>query len=42
MWSAWDVLQILFLTIVAVVVFLPLVALAAQRLLYPKAAFVQV
>ncbi len=41
-WSAWDVLQILFLTIVAIVVFLPLVALAAQRLLYPKAEFVQV
>ena len=42
MWSGWDVLQILFLTIVAVIVFLPLVALAAQRLLYPKAAFLQV
>lgn len=42
LWSGWDVLQILFLTIVAVIVFLPLVALAAQRLLYPKAAFLQV
>jgi uncharacterized protein len=36
------VLQIVFLTVVAVVVFLPVVALAAQRLLYPKAAFLQV
>jgi uncharacterized protein len=36
------VLQIVFLTIVAVVVFLPVVALAAQRLLYPKVAFLQV
>lgn len=41
-WSGWDVLQIVFLTIVAVAVFLPLVALAAQRLLYPKVAFLQV
>ena len=35
-------LQIVFLTIVAVVVFLPVVALAAQRLLYPQIAFLQV
>ena len=41
-WSGWDVLQIVFLTIVAVAVFLPVVALAAQRLLYPKVAFLQV
>jgi len=41
-WSGWDVLQIVFLTIVAVAVFLPVVAVAAQRLLYPKVAFLQV
>jgi hypothetical protein len=41
-WSGWDVLQIVFLTIVAVVVFLPVVALAARRLLYPEVAFLQV
>jgi membrane protease YdiL (CAAX protease family) len=41
-WSGWDVLQIFCLAIVAVMVFLPLVALVAQRLLYPKATFVQV
>lgn len=35
-------LQIFCLAIVAVMVFLPLVALVAQRLLYPKATFVQV
>jgi uncharacterized protein len=36
------VLQIVFLTIVSVMVFLPVVALAAQRLLYPKVAFLEV
>jgi membrane protease YdiL (CAAX protease family) len=36
------VLQIVLLTIVSVVVLLPVVALAAQRLLYPKIAFLQV
>jgi uncharacterized protein len=41
-WSGWDVLQIVFLTIGSVVIFLPLVALAAQRLFYPKVAFVEV
>lgn len=35
-------LQILFLTIASVAIFLPVVAFAAQRLLYPKVAFVQV
>ena len=35
-------LQIVFLTIVSVIVLLPVVALAAQRLLYPKIAFLQV
>ena len=35
-------LQIVFLTIGSVVIFLPLVALAAQRLFYPKVAFVEV
>jgi len=41
-WSGWDVLQIVFLTIVSVIVFLPVVAVATQRLLYPKATFFQV
>jgi membrane protease YdiL (CAAX protease family) len=36
------VLQIVFLTIVSVIVLLPVVALAAQRLLYPRIAFLQV
>jgi len=36
------VLQIVFLTIVSVVVFLPVVAVVAQRLLYPKVAILQV
>jgi len=36
------VLQIVFLTVVAVAVFLPVVALAAQQLLYPKVALLQV
>jgi uncharacterized protein len=35
-WSGWEVLQIALLTIVSVSVLLPLLALAAQRLLYPK------
>ena len=35
-------LQIVFLTIVSVIVFLPVVALAAQRLLYPKVAILEV
>jgi membrane protease YdiL (CAAX protease family) len=41
-WSGWDVLQIVFLTVAAVAVFLPVVAVAAQRLLYPKDAFLEV
>ena len=41
-WNGWDVLQIVFLTIGSVVIFLPLVALAAQRLFYPKVAFVEI
>ena len=41
-WSGWDVLQIVLLTLVSVFVFLPAVAFAAQRFLYPKAAFLQV
>jgi uncharacterized protein len=41
-WSGWDVLQIVFLTIASVAVFLPLVALAAQRLLYRNVVFSQV
>jgi membrane protease YdiL (CAAX protease family) len=41
-WSGWDVLQIVFVTIVAVIVFLPVVALVVQRLLYPNVALLQV
>jgi membrane protease YdiL (CAAX protease family) len=41
-WTGWDVLQIVLLTIVSVMVFLPVVAFAAQRFLYPKVAFVDV
>jgi len=41
-WTGWDVLQIVLVTIVAVVVFLPLVALTVQRLLYPHVAVLQV
>jgi hypothetical protein len=42
LWSGWDVLQIVFLTIVSIIVFLPVVAAVAQRLLYPKIEFLQV
>jgi CAAX protease family protein len=41
-WSGWDVLQIIFLTIATVAIFLPLVGFVAQRLLYPRVALVQV
>jgi membrane protease YdiL (CAAX protease family) len=41
-WSGWDVLQIVFLTIVSVVIFLPVAAVVAQRLLYPKIALLEV
>ncbi|MGB7584206.1 MAG: type II CAAX endopeptidase family protein, partial [Terriglobales bacterium] len=41
-WSGWDVLQIALLTIASIVVLLLLSAFAAQRLLYPHAAFVEV
>jgi len=41
-WSGWDVLQIAVLTIVSIVVFLLVIAAAAQRLLYPRLAFVDV
>jgi membrane protease YdiL (CAAX protease family) len=41
-WSGWDVLQIVLLTMVSVFVFLPVVAFAAQRFLYPKVPFLQV
>jgi membrane protease YdiL (CAAX protease family) len=41
-WSGWDVLQIAILTIVAVVFFLPLLAFAAKRLLYPRVPLVDV
>jgi membrane protease YdiL (CAAX protease family) len=42
LWSGWDVLQIVLLTIVSIMVFLPLVGFFAQRFLYPKVAFVDV
>jgi membrane protease YdiL (CAAX protease family) len=42
LWSGWDVLQIVLLTIVSVMVFLPFVGFFAQRFLYPKVAFVDV
>lgn len=41
-WSGWDVLLIVLLTVVAALVFLPVVGWAAQRLLYPKVAIRQV
>jgi len=41
-WSGWDVLQIAFLTIVSVIVLLPLLAFAAQRVLYPKVPLIEV
>lgn len=41
-WSGWDVLQIIFLTIASVAIFLPVVGFVAQHLLYPHVAFVQV
>jgi uncharacterized protein len=41
-WGGWDVLQIAVLTIVSIMVFLVAIAAAAQRLLYPRLAFVEV
>ena len=41
-WSGWDVLQIVLLTLASVLVFLSLVGVAAQRLLYPKTPIVEV
>jgi uncharacterized protein len=41
-WSGWDVLQIALLTVASVVIFLLLSAFAAQRVLYPRTAFVDV
>jgi uncharacterized protein len=41
-WTGWDVLQIVALTLVSVFVFLSLVGVAAQRLLYPKIAILEV
>lgn len=41
-WGGWEVLQIVLLTLASVFVFLPVVAFAAQRLFYPKVAFVEV
>jgi uncharacterized protein len=42
LWSGWDVLQIVFLTIASVFVFLALVGIAAHRLFYPKVPIVEV
>jgi uncharacterized protein len=42
LWSGWDVLQIVFLTIASVFVFLALVGVAAHRLFYPKVPIVEV
>ena len=41
-WTGLDVLQIAVLTIVSIMIFLPTVAAAAQRLLYPRLGFVEV
>jgi len=41
-WSGWDVLQIAVLTIVSILVLAMLVGFAAQRLLYPHAAYMDV
>jgi membrane protease YdiL (CAAX protease family) len=41
-WSGWDVLQLVFLTVAAGFIFLPVVALTVQRLLYPNATLLQV
>jgi len=41
-WSGWDVLQLAILTIVSIIVFLLLSAIAAQRFLYPRLPFVEV
>jgi len=41
-WGGWDVLQIVFLTLVSVFVFLSLVGVAVQRLLYPKIPILEV
>jgi len=41
-WSGWDLLQIVLVTFASGLVFLPLVGVAAQRLLYPKIPIVEV
>ena len=41
-WTGWDVLQIVVLTFVSVAVFLSLVGVATQRLLYPKVPILEV
>jgi len=41
-WSGWDVLQIVLLTFASIFVFLSLVGVAAQRLLYPKTPILEV
>jgi uncharacterized protein len=41
-WSGWDVLQIALLTVVSIIIFLLVSAVGAQRLLYPRSAFVDV
>jgi membrane protease YdiL (CAAX protease family) len=41
-WSGWDVLQIALLTVASIVMFLLLSTIAAQRILYPRTAFMDV
>lgn len=41
-WSGWDVLQIALLTVASIVIFLLLSTVAAQRILYPRTAFMDV
>jgi membrane protease YdiL (CAAX protease family) len=41
-WSGWDVLQIVLLTVASVFVFLSLVGVAVQRLLYPRVPILEV
>lgn len=41
-WTGWDVLQIAVLTIVSIVVLALVVALTAQRFLFPRTGFVEV
>ena len=42
MWNGWDVLQIALFTFAAIVIFLLISTLGAQRLIYPRTPFVDV